>query len=1797
MASTGMIPNYDATLVVPEGTIRTEYQDYLGTEHDIMQAGIFSGREYFSAVGGYKERPFYGEEATRYLLSGDNRMREITLNYGDVSGTVPIHYRECDPNRTFYHHVISIDERPTIDLKSLDDQRYIALEDQLPTEIGSVESPWSPDLAHQPSFDYVQYLVTGDYYYLEEMYFWAGWDLTIGNQTDRQFDVGYIKSETRGMAWALRNIGDAASIAPDADSLEKNYFTQKVNNNLAIYRDDYINSSDWGLIHTIKYMGFKTYEYKFQDYVAWIFPPWQDQFVLITLAHLQAVGFNCQDLVDWLGQTTVDLYHAPDFNWYRSPTMQVPAEYYDDSGDVQIFETWADVDAAFADQPGPDHLPLTSGMDNYAEIARAALTYCLDLPGGQDAFDWLDTHIPNIEGFNEEPGWAIVPFGYVPPADVSPPAAPGNLHQSSVDYTSATVAWTAPGDDGLQGQATSYDLRYSTDLISAGNWNNAHKVDGEPTPGSVGSTDWMVVNGLEDNTTYYFAITATDEAGNTSDLSNVLMITTPLQPDSTPPAAVDHLDAGNATSNSVTLTWDAPGNDGSDGTAAIYDVRYSTNLITNTNWDSATPATGEPTPSVAGTPEYMTVSGLNDDTLYYFGIKTTDDASNTSDLSNIASGMTLVDPATTTVVTIEDFGNAAIASYTSYSGNMVPSGSSCLSGWEIGGRYFEITNIGTDPVMAATQGYAGYDVGIDLASSSSEYQPVWDAAQQSEAVSLADAANLRLAVTMDATADGTPDTTFHITMYYYDTSAAAPVSVEVLADGRTVWTADQTKVYSVQADSIPGFDKSEDLVYGFRMTGVWMRVSGVNGRFALNSIAYTIPNGVPVVGAGNDQTINWPVDSVTLNGTATDDGRPNPPATLTTTWSKASGPGTVTFGDASALTTTATFSEAGIYTLQLQADDGAAQITDTCTITVDATNAAPTVSAGQDQMITLPDGVTLNGSVTDDGLPNPPATVTATWSMVSGPGTVTFADANAASTTATFSVAGTYVLQLHADDSALTADGTCTITVNPANTAPTVNAGAPQTITLPDGATLTGTVNDDSLPNPPAAVTVTWSKVSGPGTVAFADANAASTTATFSVAGTYVLQLHADDSALTADATCTITVNPANTAPTVDAGSDQAITLPAAATLSGTVNDDSLPNPPAAVTVTWSKVSGPGTVTFGNANAVDTTATFSTDGTYVLQLLADDSALTASNTCTVTVNPAGASSEVAIEDLSGCSVASYTSYGGNMIPTGSAYLSGWEIGGRYFEIEDVSGDLMMSGTAGYGGYDIGTNLVASDHEYQPDYDQAEAINLADAQDLVVKMVNRVGTSGTTNLSPTVVMYYYDTSAAVTAHVTVFSIDETWSVDEVKTRTVAISNISGFDKTADLVYGFRVTNTFVYMGGQHGPIGLTYIGYTVANTAPTVNAGNDQTIALPADATLGGSVTDDGLPNPPGSFTVTWSKVTGPGTVTFADANAASTTASFSVDGTYVLRLTASDGDLSASADVTVTVTPVNTAPTVNAGNAVQITLPADASLSGSVTDDNWPNPPGAVTVTWSKVSGPGTVTFADANAASTTASFSVDGTYVLRLTASDGDLSSSDDLTVTVHPAGPVDVAIEDFTGCSTGSYTSYGGNMIPSGSAYLTGWEIGGRYFEIEYVSGDLIMSATAAYGGYDIGTNLVASDHEYQPDYDQAEAISLADADDLKVEMVNRVGSSGTTNLSPTVVMYYYDTSAATTAYVQILSIDETWSVDEVKTRTVAISNISGFDKTADLVYGFRVTNSFVYMGGQHGPIGLTYIGYVRN
>ena len=320
-----------------------------------------------------------------------------------------------------------------------------------------------------------------------------------------------------------------------------------------------------------------------------------------------------------------------------------------------------------------------------------------------------------------------------------------------------------------------------------------------------------------------------------------------------------------------------------------------------------------------------------------------------------------------------------------------------------------------------------------------------------------------------------------------------------------------------------------------------------------------------------------------------------------------------------------------------------------------------------------------------------------------------------------------------------------------------------------------------------------------------------------------------------------------------------------------------------------------------------------------------------------------------------------------------------------------------------------------------------------------------------------------------------------------------------------------------------------------NKAPVVNAGQDQTITLPAKAALTAAATDDGLPNgaltyrwtfvrtststPTSAFSVVYLNVTGedlvgsegqlspngnpdwhiqlhglrgiPTTVritsdtggiwetpynasgnwvilprydsagnadlwfepwasqsfhvkvwysdrstdeadaagtgvTLSSPTASSTQASFTAAGTYTFRVTVSDGQLSSSDDVIVTAVAgtitTNKAPVVNAGIDQTITFPAAATLAATASDDGLPN--GVLSYLWTVVTGAG-VTLSSPTASSTQATFSAAGTYTLRVTVSDGQLSASDDVIVNVQRAPALTLLVSKSGEVLRGAITS----------------------------------------------------------------------------------------------------------------------------------------------------------------------------
>ncbi|NQX00789.1 Ig-like domain repeat protein, partial [bacterium] len=161
--------------------------------------------------------------------------------------------------------------------------------------------------------------------------------------------------------------------------------------------------------------------------------------------------------------------------------------------------------------------------------------------------------------------------------------------------------------------------------------------------------------------------------------------------------------------------------------------------------------------------------------------------------------------------------------------------------------------------------------------------------------------------------------------------------------------------------------------------------------------------------------------------------------------------------------------------------------------------------------------------------------------------------------------------------------------------------------------------------------------------------------------------------------------------------------------------------------------------------------------------------------------------------------------------------------------------------------------------------------------------------------------------------------------------------------------------------------------------------------------------------------------------------------------------------------------PLNTAPIVTIPTApTTVTLPATASLAGASDDDGYPLIAGTPGYQWTETSGPGTVTFSAPTALATTASFSAAGTYVLRLTATDGRLSAFAEVSMDVAPgagSNPETVIYRE-------TFGNAGTASLPFADSSI-GW----KYFQAVTVGANITdTSASSSNGSADINNGRPA-------------------------------------------------------------------------------------------------------------------------
>ena len=256
LTSTRYLPNYDTSVTVPESQIEQEYAQWTGQPHDLYD-GAWDGGLWQSGMDAPGNRPEiapYPQWSVMWMYTGDWRLRQMALGMADLAPAFPGQLREGNPAKrlsradpagsgTGLGHAVSITDRKTL-VTAVLDYYYTTAADAVDF-VGAVNElasggPWIFDGAHQPSPFYPQYILTGDPWYLNEMYLWAGFTAARYNGADTGDAAGRgptgaeggINDQLRGAGWVLRNRAETAFAAPDSDP-EKAYFTYLTNDALA----------------------------------------------------------------------------------------------------------------------------------------------------------------------------------------------------------------------------------------------------------------------------------------------------------------------------------------------------------------------------------------------------------------------------------------------------------------------------------------------------------------------------------------------------------------------------------------------------------------------------------------------------------------------------------------------------------------------------------------------------------------------------------------------------------------------------------------------------------------------------------------------------------------------------------------------------------------------------------------------------------------------------------------------------------------------------------------------------------------------------------------------------------------------------------------------------------------------------------------------------------------------------------------------------------------------------------------------------------------------------------------------------------------------------------------------------------------------------------------------------------------------------------------------------------------------------------------------------------------------------
>jgi hypothetical protein len=416
LIGTRALPNFDQSLTIPSDAIAGFLSRWQSANTDPMGNGLTTG--YMPMTGGRDDIGLLPNWAASYLLSQDATLKNITLKNADLAGSFSSHYRDKKTGRP-----VSLMDYPYMTINGHSGDTWNPATNKLEAfpdcAQGMCDSPYYHDASHQPALAYLPYLVSGDYYYLEELQFWAMWDAFESNPAYRGNGQGLLQSEqTRGQAWSLRTLAEAAYITPDKDTL-KTAFNNIVNSNLDWYNSNYSNNPN------VNKFGVITNGYTMAYDNGHALAPWQDDFFTSAVGHTADLGFTkANALLNFKVQFPIGRMTAPGVCWIDAAMYQMDVQdgngvFYNTFAQAYTATHTAEINALSCNSPAMAKYwnlqvnemnnlgPYTAG---YPANMQPALAYAADAGGTSGKAAWaLFMSRVNKPDYRYGPQFAIVP--------------------------------------------------------------------------------------------------------------------------------------------------------------------------------------------------------------------------------------------------------------------------------------------------------------------------------------------------------------------------------------------------------------------------------------------------------------------------------------------------------------------------------------------------------------------------------------------------------------------------------------------------------------------------------------------------------------------------------------------------------------------------------------------------------------------------------------------------------------------------------------------------------------------------------------------------------------------------------------------------------------------------------------------------------------------------------------------------------------------------------------------------------------------------------------------------------------------------------------------------------------------------------------------------------------------------------------------------------------------------------------------------------------------------------------------